>query len=243
MSLSGVITAIMARIGGAGVLPRESLLRRIRSPSTPSARPRSLLTITWLDSNVPALPHTAATTIPENREDQMSKQVVLVLMALSVAASAGAQTKLTGKVHCAKADPDYSIEVGDKPGHVLTARKSACTWTEATEIAGLKVKSAQDVATGEADGAIVHDAGYHVATMDNGDTYTVHFMGNATGRRTRRPRSPASGRSSAAPGKLKGIKGGGTYKGTGAADGSADVEVEGDYALGAKTTAPAPKQQ
>jgi hypothetical protein len=41
-------------------------------------------------------------------------------------------------------------------------------------------------------------------------------------------------------GKLKGIKGGGTYKGTAAADGSADVDVEGDYTLPAKTTAPTP---
>ena len=65
----------------------------------------------------------------------MGKQVLLLLMALSVATSAAAQTKFTGKVHCAKADPDYSIEVGDKPGHVLTARKSACTWTESTDIA------------------------------------------------------------------------------------------------------------
>jgi hypothetical protein len=173
----------------------------------------------------------------------MRKQVVLVLMALSVAASAGAQTKLTGKVHCAKADPAYSIEVGDKPGHLLTARKSACTWTEATEIAGLKVKSAQDVATGEADGAAMHDAGYHVATMDNGDTYAVRFTGNATGAKDKTAAITGKWTFVSGSGKLKGIKGGGTYKGTGAADGSADVEVEGDYTLAPKTTAPAPTKQ
>jgi hypothetical protein len=173
----------------------------------------------------------------------MRTQVVMVLMALSVAASAGAQTKLTGKIQCAKADPDYSIEVGDKPGHVLTARKSSCTWTEATDVAGLKVKSAQDVATGEANGAAMHDAGYHVATMDNGDTYTVHFIGNATGAKDKTAAITGKWTYVSGTGKLKGIKGGGTYKGTGNADGSADVEVEGDYALGPKTTAPPPTKQ
>lgn len=176
----------------------------------------------------------------------MSKQVVFVLMALSVAASAGAQTKLTGKVHCAKADPDYSIEVGDKPGHVLTARKAACTWTEATDIAGLKVKSAQDVATGEVNGTTVRDAGYHVATMDNGDTYAVHFNGNAIAAKDKTAAITGKWTFVSGTGKLRGIKGGGTYKGATAADGSADVEVEGDYTLAAKTTAPAPaptKQQ
>ena len=97
-------------------------------------------------------------------------------MALSVAASASAQTKLAGKVHCAKADPDYSIEVSDEPGHVLSARKAACTWKEGGEIAGLKVKAAQDVATGEVTGATARDTGYHVATMDNGDQYHRAFQ-------------------------------------------------------------------
>jgi hypothetical protein len=173
----------------------------------------------------------------------MGKQVLLLLMALSVAGSAAAQTKFTGKVHCAKAEPDYSIEVGDKPGHVLTARKASCTWTEATDIAGLKVKSAQDVATGEVDGASMRDSGYHVATMDNGDTYAVRFNGNAMAAKDKTAAITGKWTFVSGTGKLKGIKGGGTYKCTSSADGSADVAVEGDYALAAKTTAPPPTKQ
>ena len=173
----------------------------------------------------------------------MCTKVLLSLIALSVAASASAQTKLTGKAHCAKADPEYSIEVGDQPGHVLTARKAACTWTEGMEIAGLKVKAAQDVATGEVTGAAMRDAGYHVATMDNGDKYTVRF--NGTSMMAKDKTGTISGKWTfvSGTGKLKGIKGGGTFKGTAAADGSADVEVEGDYTLAAKTTAPPPAKQ
>jgi len=43
------------------------------------------------------------------------------------------------------------------------------------------------------------------------------------------PRMRASG-----TGKLKGIKGGGTYKGTAGADGSITYAVEGEYSLPAK---------
>jgi nitrous oxidase accessory protein NosD len=170
----------------------------------------------------------------------MRKHGLLLLMALSVAASASAQTKLTGKVHCAKPDPDYAIEVGDQAGHVLTARKAACTWTEGMEIAGLKVKAAQDVATGEVSGATVRDSGYHVATMDNGDKYTVRFNGSAMMAKDNTGTITGKWTFVSGTGKLKGIKGGGTYKGMGAADGSATVNVEGDYTLPAKTTAPAP---
>jgi nitrous oxidase accessory protein NosD len=170
----------------------------------------------------------------------MRTKVLLLLMALSMAASASAQTKLTGKVHCAKPNPDYSIEVGDQPGHLLTARKAACTWTEGMQIAGLKVKGAQDVATGEVTGASVHDTGYHVATMENGDTYTVRFNGAAMMAKDKTGTITGKWTFVSGTGKLKGIKGGGTYKGTAAADGSADVDVEGDYTLAAKTTTPPP---
>jgi hypothetical protein len=170
----------------------------------------------------------------------MRKHASLVLLALSIAASASAQTKLSGKVHCAKPDPDYSIEVGDQPGHVLTSRKSACTWKEGMEIAGLKVKAAQDIATGEVTGATMRDTGYHVATMDNGDAYAVRFNGTATLGKDKSGSITGKWTFVSGTGKLKGIKGGGTYKGTGAADGSADVDVEGVYTLPAKTTAPAP---
>jgi hypothetical protein len=170
----------------------------------------------------------------------MRKHGLLLLMALSIAASASAQTKLSGKVHCAKADPDYSIEVGDQPGHILSARKAACTWTEGMEIAGLKVKAAQDVATGEVTGATARDTGYHVATMDNGDKYTVRFNGTAMMAKDKTGAITGKWTFVSGTGKLKGIKGGGTYKGTAAADGSADVNVEGDYTLPAKTTTPSP---
>lgn len=172
----------------------------------------------------------------------MRKIGLTLLGVLLVALPARAQTKLTGKVHCAKGDPAYSIEVGDKPGHIITARKSACTWADATPIAGLTVKSGADAATGEVNGSTAHDSGYHTVTMDNGDKYTVHFAGTAAMSKDNTGTLDGKWTFVSGTGKLKGIKGSGTYKGTVNADGSGDVTVDGDYTIPAPTAAPAKKK-
>jgi hypothetical protein len=168
----------------------------------------------------------------------MRKTGFMVLMALALASAAGAQTKMSGKAHCAKGDPDHAIEVGDAAGHVLTLRKAACTWSEGLEIAGLKAKSGVDVATGEVTGATMRDNGYHTATMDNGDTFTVHFTGTAKMNKDNSGTFDGKWSFVSGTGKLKGIKGSGTYKGTAAADGSSDVSVDGDYTMAAAKTTP-----
>jgi hypothetical protein len=169
----------------------------------------------------------------------MRKSGLLLLAALAFAVPASAQTKLTGKVHCAKADPEYAIEVGDKPGHVLTLRKSACTWTEGMQIAGMSAKSAADVTTSEVNGTTARDNGFHTATLENGDKYTVRFNGSAAMGKDNSGAVDGKWTFVSGTGKLKGIKGGGTYKGTANPDGTGDVTVEGDYTLPpAKTTTP-----
>lgn len=172
----------------------------------------------------------------------MRRTGLLMLAALVLALPASAQNKLSGKVHCAKADPDYSIEVGDKAGHIVTARKTACTWSDGMQIEGVAVKTGTDVATGEVNGATMRDAGYHTATMDNGDKFTVRFNGAAALAKDNTGTIDGKWTFVSGTGKLKGIKGGGTYKGKANADGTGDVEVEGDYTLPAKTTAPPAKK-
>ncbi|HEX6973700.1 MAG TPA: hypothetical protein VF147_04825 [Vicinamibacterales bacterium] len=166
----------------------------------------------------------------------MRRTGFIVLVALALATAASAQTKVSGKAHCAKADPDHAVEVGDAPGHMLTLRKAACTWGEGMEIAGMKATSGQDVATAEVTGAAMRDNGYHTATMDNGDRFTVRFSGSAKMNKDNTGTFDGKWTFVSGTGKLKGIKGGGTYKGTAAADGSSDVAVDGDYTMPAKTT-------
>jgi hypothetical protein len=169
----------------------------------------------------------------------MRNMGIVVLMAMTIAAPASAQSKVSGSVHCAKGDPDSMLEVGDKPGHMLTARKSACTWS-GMEVGGSAVKTGQDVATGEITGSSAHDNGYHTATTESGDKFTVHFTGTAMMAKDNTGTITGKWTFVSGTGKLKGIKGGGTYKGKANADGSADVTVDGDYTL-AGMTAPAKK--
>jgi hypothetical protein len=170
----------------------------------------------------------------------MPKVSCVGLMVLALAMTASAQgTKITGKAHCAKEDPSYSIDVGDKPGHALMAQKRACNWTTPLEIAGSKTKDGTDVETAEMSGASIHDSGYHTATMDNGDKFTVHFSGSTKLNKDNTGAFNGKWSFVSGTGKLKGIKGGGTYKGMAAADGGSDVDVQGDYTIPEAKAAPA----
>jgi hypothetical protein len=173
----------------------------------------------------------------------MRKLMLAGAMVFALALTASAQgTKQTGKAHCAKADPGYSIDVGDKPGHALMLQKTACTWTAGVEMAGSKATAGDDVSTMEVSGATGHSNGYHVATMDNGDKFLVRYQGTA--RMNKDGTGTIEGKWSyvSGTGKLKGLKGSGTYQGTMAADGSTDFDVEGEYTIPeAKPMAPAKK--
>ncbi|HWK10153.1 MAG TPA: hypothetical protein VNR64_08885 [Vicinamibacterales bacterium] len=160
----------------------------------------------------------------------MRKTGVLLFVVLAMAVPASGQTKLSATSHCAKANPEYSIDVGDKPGHMLTARKAECTW-DGLQIAGMNVKSGQDVSTGEITGATMRDNGYHTATADNGDKFTVHFTGTSTMAKDNTGTFTGKWTFVSGTGKLKSIKGGGTFKGKANADGTADFSIEGDYSL------------
>jgi hypothetical protein len=170
----------------------------------------------------------------------MHKTVLCTLAAIALAIPASAQSKLTGKVHCAKGDPNYSIDVGDKPGHMLASRKAACTWAEGT-VGDSAVKTGVDVGATEINGATAHDNGYHTATLENGDKFTVKFSGAMALNKDGSGTFEGKWTMLSGTGKLKGIKGSGTYKGVGNADGSGDVTVDGDYTLAAaKAPAKAP---
>jgi hypothetical protein len=117
-------------------------------------------------------------------EASMRTTSMCLLGVLALAAPAAAQPTLTagkisGKVHCAKADPDYTVPVADKPGHILTLQKSACTWTGG-DVAHLTPKSGDDESTGEMVGPSGRATRYHTVTMNNGDRYTVHYTGSMT---------------------------------------------------------------
>ena len=109
--------------------------------------------------------------------------------------------------------------------------KGKCTWSKPMEIAGTQTK--EDVGTGfdELHGNKSQGHSYVVGAMANGDKMYVRTQGSATLKDGAIETAEGTWSFTGGTGKLTGIKGKGTYKGKGAADGSATYEVEGEYEL------------
>ena len=163
----------------------------------------------------------------------MKNSVIVALMAFLAVVMANAQTKLTGKASCSKPETNYSIDVGDRTGHTLMLQKATCKWTTPIEIEGMHSQDGIDVTSADAMGSTISERGYHVATMDSGDKFFVRYQGTIKANKEGTAAFEGKWTFISGTGKLKGIKGGGTYKGTGSADGGGNIEVEGEYSVGA----------
>jgi hypothetical protein len=159
------------------------------------------------------------------------KTLLSFLVVFALAAVASAQTKISGTLQCGKPDQQHAIEVGDRPNHSFVISQTKCTWTKSIEIAGIQTKEHVVAQFYEVSGNRSHGQEYAVGTMTNGDKYYGPVQGSAT-LKDGVPES-AEGKWSFAggTGKLKGLKGKGTYKGKGAPDGTSTFEVEGEYEL------------
>jgi len=163
----------------------------------------------------------------------MRTSIAAGVVCCAVALSAGAQTKVSGKLSCGKPDVNSSAEVPDAAGHVVALTKANCTWQTALEIEGAKTKSAVDVGVAEVHGSSVKSHGYNVSTMDNGDKVSVSYEGTATPNKDGSGTFKGTWRWISGTGKFKGIKGSGTYKGTQSADGAGMADIDGEYTLSA----------
>jgi hypothetical protein len=152
-----------------------------------------------------------------------------------MAAAAPAQTKFSGTQQCAKPDPEYAVPVGDRPDHVMVLAKNKCTWAQA-EIGGVQLKDEDDTIMSDVSGARSRDRGAGVAVLASGDKAFVQFQGTGTMKDNKPVTGEGTWSFTGGTGKLKGIKGKGTYKGKFNPDGSAAFEIEGEYQLAAATT-------
>ncbi|HTY40635.1 MAG TPA: hypothetical protein VMH79_02045 [Thermoanaerobaculia bacterium] len=155
---------------------------------------------------------------------------VSALGALALAATLSAQTKISGTIQC-KPGPVAPVAIGDKPGHAFAVVQSECTWTRPIEIAGVPSKSGVDTVVTEMSGNKSSDRGYHLDTMANGDKFTARFQGTGTSKDGKPVSASGTWSFIEGSGKVKGIKGKGTYKGTANADGTMTNEIEGEYSL------------
>jgi hypothetical protein len=144
------------------------------------------------------------------------------------ASGSGNFVKVEGKIRCDKPAPEHSIEVPDRPGHVLMISKRKCNWTEPLVVMGAKTKDGVAVSFTEKMEGTLHIHGFEVDTLDNGEKLTWQSMGQVLAEK-----GPATskGRWSLmrGTGKFKGIKGGGTYEGKLEADDVLVLDLEGVY--------------
>jgi hypothetical protein len=157
------------------------------------------------------------------------KRLLVFLFAATLAVPAAAQTKISGTMKCGKPDPTYNIPLTDKPNHVFAIEKAQCTWSKPIEMAGVLTKDGVSTAFAEVTGENVANHGFHAGTMVNGDTYATSFHGSAKSKDGVVQSAEGSWTFTAGTGKLKGLKGKGTYKGTTNADGSITEQIEGEY--------------
>src|SRR3954462_6060375 len=106
---------------------------------------------------------------------ESSSMKKLMVVGICLAGCAVAQTKQSGTGKCGKPEQQQSIEVGDRPGHMLAMVKQSCTWTMPMEIGGLKAKSYTAVISSDMTGDKSMDRGYVIVTMENGDKAYVRI--------------------------------------------------------------------
>ena len=156
------------------------------------------------------------------------KTILAGTCVLAFATFAAAQNKVSGTAQCGKPDVRQMVEVSDHPGHMLMITQAKCTWSKPLEVDGVQSKDGLDSGVGEMHGGTGTSHGYYIDTMANGDKSFVKWQG------TDSMKEGSSGKWSyvGGTGKFKGLKGGGTYKGKMAEDGSVTFDVEGEYTLG-----------
>lgn len=155
--------------------------------------------------------------------------LLAVLVSFGVA-SASAQTKISGTVQCGKADTQQVIPVADRAEHSLGVQQFKCTRSKPLEIEGAKSKDDVLTETNDISGNTVHTRGFGVGTLDSGDKSFISYQGTAKMKDGNLESGRGTWGFTGGSGKLKGIKGKGTYTCAPSGDGSS-CKVDGEYQL------------
>jgi len=160
----------------------------------------------------------------------MRRIFIAVAAVCLCAAAASAQTKVSGTAQFGKPDPSHMVPVGDRPDHNMGVEQLKCTWTKPMEIGGDKAKDGVSTETLDVSANMGRARGVHVTTMESGDKYFVSYQGTATYKDGAAAELKGTWGFNGGTGKLKGIKGKGTYTCAPAGD-ALSCEIEGEYTL------------
>jgi hypothetical protein len=161
----------------------------------------------------------------------MTRYLLLFSCALAIASSAFAQTKISGSMDCEKADPMHAIQIPDREGFTYAIAQFKCTWTKGFAIEGLQSKDYINTVLSEVMGTSARITATGVTHFTNGD----RLYGRTTGTRDQKTLT-SSGKWTyiLGTGKLRGIKGDGTYtckRKSAEPDAGYTCESEGEYTL------------
>jgi hypothetical protein len=160
----------------------------------------------------------------------MHRFLVLCALVCFSAAVAAAQTPVSGVCEFDQPDPQHVIPIGDRPNHSFGVDQLKCTWTKPHEIGNGKSKEGVSTETTEISGNTIRAHGIHVTTMESGDKYFVSYTGTGTSKGGVLQSTKGTWSYTGGTGKLKGIKGKGTY--TCAASGDkTKCDIAGEYQL------------
>jgi len=157
--------------------------------------------------------------------------LVVCTVTLVMTAGAEAQTKFSGACNLGKPDPNYTVTVGDRPGHAMELVKLKCMWTKG-ELGGVALKEEDDTATIDVSGNTSRYRGYAVGTTVDGDKYFGPFEGTMIYDKNVLVKDTCTWKFSGGTGKLKGLKGNGTCTAKFDATGAEVLDVKGEYQLG-----------
>ena len=160
----------------------------------------------------------------------MHRMLLAIAVVSLTASTAAAQTKISGTLQCGKADPQHIVPVGDRPDHNLGVEQAKCTYTKPMEIEGAKSTEGVSTATADINGNTVRERGFHVATMDSGDKFFAWYLSAGELKDGVLQSNKGTWGFTGGSGKLKGIKGKGTFTCSPSGDG-VTCEVEGEYQL------------
>lgn len=120
--------------------------------------------------------------------------------------------------------------MGDRPNHSFGTGQAKCPYTKPSEIAGTQTKDFVATTFSEISGSRATTRGFVDGTMNNGDKFRVRSQGSASLKEGVIESAEGTWSFVGGTGKLKGIKGKGTYKGKGGPEGIT-YEIEGEYEL------------
>jgi hypothetical protein len=155
----------------------------------------------------------------------------LLLSSAALAATPLWAQQLSGEGTCGTPEISQEVPIGDRPDHSYSVSKNSCSWTKPFEIAGQRAMPGTAVQTDERTGNMARFRGYYLDPMSGGDTVHYSYEGTTKFKDRATPESAEWNWTIAnGTGKLTGLKGTGTCKGSWAT-GKYQWKCTGSYQL------------